>query len=120
MKIHPVDEMAVTLLKTAITVAVLLTAVGLLFQRPMHALGRRLRTTDLVHAIPLALFAGLGHLLIGNVDVGLLGQLLLGSIPGVIVGAMLSARLPHGLLRGVLSVVWVSVGGMLAWSVVGN
>ncbi|MDO9450484.1 MAG: sulfite exporter TauE/SafE family protein [Rugosibacter sp.] len=172
MKLHPIDESAVALLKTAIAAAVIVTAVGMLFQKPLHALGRKLRTTDgghfkamqmpmtvlagavlgvlvtltsvgagalgavflaylyplrltpprliatdIVHAIPLAMFAGLGHLLIGNVDFGLLGHLLLGSIPAVIVGAMLSARLPHALLRGVLAMVLLSIGGKLWWTV---
>jgi uncharacterized membrane protein YfcA len=69
-----------------------------------------------VHAIPLALFAGSGHLLIGNVDFGLLGNLLLGSIPAVVIGAMLSARLPHGLLRGALAVVLLAIGLKLWWT----
>lgn len=46
MKLHPVDETAVTLLTTAISAVVMLTALGMLFQRPLHALGRRLHTTD--------------------------------------------------------------------------
>lgn len=172
MKLYPVDEAAVTLLKTAIAAAVLVTALGMLFQKPLHALGRKLRTTDgerfkavqapltvlagsvlgvlvtmtsvgagalgavflaylyplrltlprliatdIVHAIPLAIFAGLGHLLIGNVDFVLLANLLLGSIPAVIIGAMLSARLPHGLLRSVLALVLLSIGIKLWWSV---
>ena len=49
MRLHPVDETAVSLLKTAIAAAVLLTAVGIFFQKPLHALGRRLRTTDAEH-----------------------------------------------------------------------
>lgn len=40
MKLHPVDETAVTLLETAIAVAVMLTALGILFQKSLHALGR--------------------------------------------------------------------------------
>jgi uncharacterized membrane protein YfcA len=72
--------------------------------------------TDIVHAIPLAIFAGLGHLLIGNVNFLLLANLLCGSIPGVIVGAMLSARLPHGLLRMALAVVLMAIGMKLWWS----
>lgn len=174
MKFHPVDATAVVLLKTAIAVTVLVTALGMLFQKPLQALGRKLRTTDgeqfkslqapltvlagallgvlvtmtsvgagalgavflaylyplrltpprliatdIVHAIPLAMFAGMGHLLIGNVDFGLLGNLLLGSIPAVIAGAMLSARLPHALLRGALAVVLLSIGLKLWWSVGG-
>ena len=174
MKVHPVDETAVTLLKTAIACAVLVTALGLIFQKPLHALGRRLRTTDgehfkalqapltvlagavlgilvtltsvgagalgavflaylyplrltpprliatdIVHAIPLAMFAGLGHLLIGNVDLSLLGNLLIGSVPAVIGGAMLSSRLPHALLRGALALVLLSIGIKLWWTVTG-
>lgn len=170
MRWHPVDESAVVLMKTLIAVAVMLTALGILFQEPMHALGRKFRTTDsihfkalqgpltilagvvlgvlvtltsvgagalgavflaylyplrltpprliatdIVHAIPLAIFAGIGHLLIGNVNFGLLGNLLLGSIPGVMLGAKLSARLPHGLLRGLLAFVLISIGIKL-WS----
>ena len=75
--------------------------------------------TDIVHAIPLAMFAGLGHLLIGNVNFSLLGNLLVGSVPTVVVGAMLSARLPHAWLRGALAVVLLSIGLKLWWSVGG-
>jgi uncharacterized membrane protein YfcA len=49
MRLQPVDASAVTLLKTAIAAAVLLTAVGLIFQKQLHALGHRLRTTDAAH-----------------------------------------------------------------------
>lgn len=172
MRLNPVDENAVSMLKTAIAAAVLLTAVGIVFQKPLQALGRKLRTTDaehfkawqpgltvvagavlgvlvtltsvgagalgavflaylyplrltpprliatdIVHAIPLALFAGTGHLLMGNVNFGLLGNLLLGSVPAVIVGAMLSTRLPHAVLRVALAVVLLAVGAKLAWTI---
>ena len=85
-------------------------AVFLSYLYPLRLTPPRLIATDIAHAIPLALFAGAGHLLIGNVDFGLLGTLLLGSIPAVIVGAMLSARLPHALLRGLLAVVLLAIG----------
>ena len=87
-----------------------LGAVFLSYLYPLRLTPPRLIATDIVHAIPLAMFAGAGHLLIGNVIFGLLGNLLLGSIPAVIVGAMLSARLPHGLLRGALAVVLLAIG----------
>ena len=64
----------------------------------------------LLVAIPLAIFAGIGHLLIGEVNFGLLGNLLLGSIPGVIVGAMFSARLPQAWLRTLLAVTLMVIG----------
>lgn len=63
------------------------------------------------------MFAGVGHLLMGKVDFGLLGNLLVGSIPSVIVGAILSARLPHALLRGGLAAVSSVIGVKLLWTV---
>lgn len=165
MKIMPVSANTIGFLKAAIAGAVILTALGMFFQKRLHTVGHRLRTTDakhfkalqgpltvtcgvvlgvlvtltsvgagalgavflvylyplrltpprliatdIVHAIPLAIFAGTGHLLMGNVDIGLLGNLLVGSIPAVIVGAMLSARLPHTFLRGVLALVLIVIG----------
>ncbi len=77
----------------------------------------RLVATDIVHAIPLAIFAGLGHLVIGNVDFALLGNLLLGSVPGVIVGAMSSAKLPHAAVRIAVALVLAAIGIRLLWSV---
>jgi hypothetical protein len=59
----------------------------------------RLVGTDLAHAIPLALVAGLGHLGFGHVDPRLMMNLLLGSVPGVLIGSLLSTRAPQLLLR---------------------
>lgn len=96
-----------------------LGAVFLAYLYPLRLTPPRLIASDIVHAIPLAMFAGLGHLLIGHVDFGLLGTLLLGSIPGVMVGALLSSRLPHGVLRTALAVVLTLVGLKLWFSVAG-
>ena len=96
-----------------------LGAVFLAYLYPLRLTPPRLIATDIVHAIPLAMFAGLGHLLIGNVNFSLLGNLLVGSVPTVVVGAMLSARLPHAWLRGALAVVLLSIGLKLWWSVGG-
>lgn len=158
-------------LQAAIAFAVMLTAIGLVFQKQFHALGKKFRTTeaerfrnlqgplttaagavlgvlvtltsvgagalgavflaylyplrltpprliatDIAHAIPLALFAAIGHLFFGNVNFAMFGNLILGSIPGVILGALLSARLPHGLLRIALSTVLLAIGTKLLWS----
>lgn len=147
-------------LKTAVAIAILITAMSLLFQKRLHGIGKYLRlsdarhfkkwqpfltvfagailgglvtltsigagavgvimltylyplrltpvrlvATDIVHAIPLAIFAGVGHLFIGNVDFNLLGWLLIGSIPGVLIGATLSSKLPQAPLRIVIAVV---------------
>ena len=72
-----------------------LGAVMLVYLYPTRLSPPRLVATDVAHAIPLAMFAGFGHLLAGGVDPRLLGSLLLGSIPAGVIAASLSARLPH-------------------------
>jgi hypothetical protein len=64
----------------------------------------RIAASDIAHAVPLTLIAGIGHWLIGSVDLMLMLALLLGSIPGIIVGSLLSARASDNLLRPVLAV----------------
>jgi hypothetical protein len=61
--------------------------------------------TDLVQAIPLVASAALGHLIFGDVKLGLTASLIIGSLPGVYVGARFSSRAPDRLLRPVLAVV---------------
>ena len=73
----------------------------------------RIVAADLAHAVPLTLLAGLGHWWLGTIDWPLLGSLLLGSLPGVVIGSLLATRVPDGVLRPVLAVVLVLVGGQL-------
>lgn len=87
-----------------------LGAVLLVFLYPLRLTPAKLVGTDLAHAIPLALVAGAGHLLMGNVDFRLLGGLLLGSIPGVWIGAHYGGRLPDSMLRVGIAVVLGAVG----------
>ncbi|HEY3701583.1 MAG TPA: sulfite exporter TauE/SafE family protein [Acidimicrobiales bacterium] len=61
--------------------------------------------TDLVQAIPLVASAALGHLIFGDVKLGLTTSLIIGSLPGVYVGARFSSRAPDRLIRPVLAVV---------------
>jgi hypothetical protein len=44
----------------------------------------RLVATDIVHAIPLAIFSGLGYLAAGMVNFQVLASLLFGSVPAVV------------------------------------
>jgi uncharacterized membrane protein YfcA len=76
-------------------------------------LARRLIGTDIVHAIPLTLLAGLGHLGMGSVDFMALAFLLLGSIPGIAVGSRVTGIVPDWLLRLVLAAVLVYAGLLL-------
>ena len=69
--------------------------------------------SDIAHAVPLTLVAGLGHAHLGTVDWGLLGALLVGSLPGIWLGSMLSARVPDRLLRSGLASLLAIIGGRL-------
>ncbi len=66
---------------------------------------RRLIGTDVVHAIPLTLVAGLGHLALGSIDLRVLGLLLLGSIPGIAAGVRVTGMAPDWIVRNGLAVV---------------
>jgi hypothetical protein len=63
----------------------------------------RIAASDIAHAVPLTLIAGIGHWLIGSVDFGLMLALLAGSIPGIVVGSLLSGRASDALLRPILA-----------------
>lgn len=71
---------------------------------------RRLVGTDIAHAVPLTLVAGIGHATLGHVDWGLLAALLLGSIPGIWLGAQLTRKMPDRLVRALLCVSLVTAG----------
>jgi uncharacterized membrane protein YfcA len=73
----------------------------------------RIVGTDIAHAVPLTLVSGLGHLLLGSVDLSLLGALLLGSIPGVILGSLALARTNDRVIRMVLAAVLLVVTARL-------
>jgi len=85
-------------------------AVMLAYLYPLRLTPSRLVATDIVHAVPLALFAGSGHMLVGNVDFELLAWLLLGSVPGVWLGAKISVRMPQHYLRLGLALVLATIG----------
>lgn len=96
-----------------IGVAVALTSVGagalgmalLVKLSPPHTKPQELVGTDLVHAIPIALIAGIAYGFAGLVSWGLLGILLAGSIPGVIAGSLLSNKVPSRPMNTVLAVI---------------
>ncbi len=73
----------------------------------------RLVGTEIAHAVPLTLVAGMGHAGLGNVDWGLLGNLLIGSLPGIYVGSHLANRVADHWLRPALAIMLAFVGGKL-------
>ena len=74
---------------------------------------RRVVGSDIAHAVPLTLVAGLGHWWLGTVDVVLLVSLLIGSLPGIALGAHFAAKVPERALRGLLASVLLLIGGKL-------
>jgi hypothetical protein len=66
--------------------------------------------TDIAYAVPLTLIAGLGHVLLGHFDGGLLVALLVGSLPGIWLGARLSTQLPEKVLRMMLCAALTAAG----------
>lgn len=76
---------------------------------PLRLTPPRLVATDIIHAIPLAIFAGLGYFYMGQVDFELLLYLLAGSIPGVLIGSKLTAFLPERYIRLSIVVVLMAV-----------
>ncbi len=99
-------------LGVVIGVAVSLTSVGagaigvtaLLMLYPNLPVAR-IVGTDIAHAVPLALVAGVGHWVIGDVDGVLLLNLLFGSVPGVVIGSLIASHAPDRVLRTLLGVV---------------
>ena len=73
----------------------------------------RIVGSDIAHAVPLTLVAGLGHWAMGSVDWMLLGSLLIGSIPGILIGSYASGRVRDSVLRVILAVMLLLVGVML-------
>lgn len=73
----------------------------------------RLVGTEIAHAVPLTLVAGLGHAGLGNVDWHLLANLLIGSLPGIYLGSYLANRVADHYLRPALAVMLVIAGSKL-------
>ncbi|MGC3994540.1 MAG: sulfite exporter TauE/SafE family protein [Propionicimonas sp.] len=66
--------------------------------------------TDLVQAVPLVAAASLGHLIFGQVSLGITGSMLIGAIPGTFIGAQISSRAPGGVIRRALAVLLMASG----------
>jgi uncharacterized membrane protein YfcA len=112
-------QVAVTVLgAAAVGALVTLTSLGagafvavmLALVYPLRLNAKKIVGTDIIHAIPLTLMAGLGQAWLGNVDGWLLGSLLLGSIPGVVAGSFLADRIDDRLVRYALAAMLVVSG----------
>ncbi len=74
----------------------------------------RIVGSDIAHAVPLTLVAGLGHAATGVVNWTLLASLLMGSLPGIWLGSNIGQHLPERLLRSLLAAMLALIGAKLA------
>ncbi|MGA3305434.1 MAG: sulfite exporter TauE/SafE family protein [Stellaceae bacterium] len=75
----------------------------------------RIVGSDIAHAVPLTLLAGLGHWFIGSIDGHLLVSLLVGSIPGIVLGSYASTLVPDTALRLTLAATLILAGSRLVF-----
>jgi uncharacterized membrane protein YfcA len=70
----------------------------------------RIVGSDIAHAVPLTLLAGLGHWYLGTINLHLLQILLVGSIPGIVIGSYAARYAPDAVLKYALAIVLFLVG----------
>jgi uncharacterized membrane protein YfcA len=75
----------------------------------------RIVGSDIAHAVPLTLLAGVGHWYLGAIDWPLLGSLLVGSLPGILLGSYFATRVGGGVLRPILAVALVLAARQLVF-----
>jgi uncharacterized membrane protein YfcA len=116
-EMHPDRVRKLTILTGAILgVLVSLSSVGagaigvtaLVFLYPKLE-ARRIVGSDIAHAVPLTLIAGLGHASLGLINWHVLSSLLVGSIPAIIVMSIVSARASDTAVRVTLAIVLIAV-----------
>ncbi len=73
----------------------------------------RIAGSDIAHAVPLTLVAGVGHLMGGSINPSLLVSLLVGSLPGITIASAFAPRLPDTALRLVLAATLILVATKL-------
>jgi uncharacterized protein len=79
---------------------------------------RQIIGSDIVHAVPLTLVAGIGHWVLGSVDWQIFTALIFGSIPGILVGSYAAARFPETALRVVLALTLLAVAAKLSFELI--
>jgi uncharacterized membrane protein YfcA len=70
----------------------------------------RIAGSDIAHAVPLTLVAGLGHsLILGPINADLLTSLLIGSLPGIMLSSYIAPKVPDIALRLILATTLIVV-----------
>jgi len=76
----------------------------------------RIVGSDIAHAVPLTLLAGLGHWHLGSIDWMLLLSLLVGSVPGILLGSYAATRVRESVIRYLLAAVLALVAARLLFA----
>jgi uncharacterized membrane protein YfcA len=75
----------------------------------------RIVGSDIAHAVPLTLIAGIGHWMMGSVDWHIIVSLLAGSLPGIVIGSYSAVRVPERALRLVLAATLFVVASRMVY-----
>ena len=70
----------------------------------------RIVGTDIFHAAALLWVAGVGHLIVGDVDLHATAWLLLGSVPGILISSRYTVKVPDLTIRGGLGGILIISG----------
>jgi uncharacterized membrane protein YfcA len=70
----------------------------------------RIVGTDIFHAAALLWVAGVGHLIVGDVDLHATAWLLLGSVPGILISSRYTVKVPDMTIRGGLGGILIISG----------
>ncbi len=91
--------------------AIGVTALVLLYPRLPIA---RIVGSDIAHAVPLTLVAGIGHWFLGLIDISIFSSLIVGSIPGIIISSYFASRIPERVVRFAMAVALFMVATKLS------
>ena len=70
----------------------------------------RIVGTDIFHAAALLWVAGIGHLIVGDVDLHAVAWLLVGSVPGILISSRYTVKVPDMTIRGLLGGILIISG----------
>ena len=70
----------------------------------------RIVGTDIFHAAALLWVAGVGHLIVGDVDLHAVAWLLVGSVPGILISSRYTVKVPEMTIRGALGGILIISG----------
>jgi uncharacterized protein len=70
----------------------------------------RIVGTDIFHAAALLWVAGIGHLIVGDVDMHAVAWLLVGSVPGILISSRYTVKVPDMTIRGGLGGILIISG----------